>query len=88
MKIAFLFGQLGLQYIYIFFLHTLASVNTGRRVHKSPRKCGVPAAFHNFFLFSLNSPSVYIIFSQLHSIEKGRLYVQKQITPRFPSINT
>ena len=47
-----------------FFLHTLASVNTGRRTYKSPRKCCVPAAFHNFFFILFKFPfGLHHIFS-------------------------
>ena len=78
MKIAFLFGQLGLQYIYILFLlHPLTSVNTGRCMYKRPRKFGVPAAFHNFFLFSLKIPSTLHHIFSIAFYRKGRLYVQK-----------
>ena len=77
-KIAFLFGQLGIQYI---LLHTLAQHSICQHRSSYTSSCTCCCSSQLLFISLKISPPFYIIFSQLHSIENSTLCTKKQITP-------
>ena len=73
-KIAFLFGQLGIQYI---LLHTLAQHSICQHRSSYTSSCTCCCSSQLLFISPKISPPFYIIFSQLHSIENSTLCTKK-----------